>query len=77
MMPTMTGRELAREIRSRYPAMRILVCSGFSPTREDEIGAIDYVSSYVQKPYQRRDLLRRVRESLDAPPAEPNDTANP
>jgi two-component system cell cycle sensor histidine kinase/response regulator CckA len=69
MMPTMTGRELAREIRSRHPGMRILVCSGFSPTREDEIGEMDYVSSYVQKPYQRRDLLRHVREALDTPGA--------
>ena len=67
MMPTMTGRELAREIRSRYPSMRILVCSGFSPIREEEIGQMDYVSSYVQKPYQRRDLSNWVRELLDAP----------
>ena len=66
MMPDMTGRELAREIRTRYPEMRILVCSGFSPTRESELGEIDYVSSYVQKPYQRRDLLTRVRAALDA-----------
>ncbi len=65
MMPAMTGKELAREIRNRYPGMRILVCSGFSPTSESDLGQIDYVSSYVQKPYQRRDLLARVRETLD------------
>lgn len=65
MMPSMTGREFAREIRSRYPSMRILVCSGFSPTAESEIGEMDYVSSYIQKPYQRRDLLARVRQALD------------
>jgi two-component system, cell cycle sensor histidine kinase and response regulator CckA len=66
MMPGMSGRELAREIASRFPAMKILACSGFSPTQESELGEMDYVSSYVQKPYQRRDLLARVREALDS-----------
>lgn len=65
MMPGMTGRELAKRILMRDPLKKILVCSGFSPTRDAEAAEMNYVTSYVQKPYQRRDLLARVREALD------------
>jgi two-component system cell cycle sensor histidine kinase/response regulator CckA len=75
MMPQMTGKELATEIRQRHPEIHILVCSGFSPTRESELHAMDYVSSYVQKPYQRRELLTRVRETLDSEILPNNDDA--
>jgi two-component system cell cycle sensor histidine kinase/response regulator CckA len=65
MMPGMTGRELAKRILMLDPMKKILVCSGFSPTRDAEAAEMNYVTSYVQKPYQRRDLLARVREALD------------
>jgi two-component system, cell cycle sensor histidine kinase and response regulator CckA len=70
MMPGMTGRDLTQEILARRPDMKIMVCSGFSPTRESEMTNLDYVSSYVQKPYQRRDLLTKVRQVLDGRPLE-------
>jgi two-component system, cell cycle sensor histidine kinase and response regulator CckA len=72
MMPGMTGRGLTQEILARRPEMKIMVCSGFSPTRESEMTNMDYVTSYVQKPYQRRDLLTKVRQALDEPaPGQP------
>jgi CheY-like chemotaxis protein len=65
MMPGMTGRELVEHIHGQWPRLRLLVCSGFNPTHESEVTELDYVSSYVQKPYQRKELLRKVRAALD------------
>jgi two-component system, cell cycle sensor histidine kinase and response regulator CckA len=66
MMPGMMGRDLAREIRRVAPGTRVVLCSGYNAGTEPEPGELDNVSAYVQKPYQRRELLTRVREVLDA-----------
>jgi CheY-like chemotaxis protein len=66
MMPGIMGRELAREIRRVAPGTRVVLCSGYNAGGEAEPGELDNVSAYVQKPYQRRELLTRVREVLDS-----------
>jgi signal transduction histidine kinase/CheY-like chemotaxis protein len=66
MMPGMMGRELAREIRRHAPNTRVVLCSGYNAGSDPEPGELENVSAYVHKPYQRRELLTRVREVLDA-----------
>ena len=54
MMPNgMTGLELAREVRKRYPGIKIILSSGF-PQAEEEF-------SFVGKPYHLADLARELR----------------
>jgi len=54
MMPNgMSGLELAREVRQRYPAIKIILASGF-PQAEEEF-------SFVGKPYHLADLARELR----------------
>jgi len=54
MMPNgMTGLELAREVRQRYPHIKIILSSGF-PQPEEEF-------SIVGKPYRLADLARQLR----------------
>ena len=54
MMPNgMTGLELAREVRQRYPHIKIILASGF-PQSDEEF-------AIVGKPYRLADLARRLR----------------
>jgi two-component system, cell cycle sensor histidine kinase and response regulator CckA len=66
MMPAMMGRDLVAEIKRISPETRIVLCSGYAAAMEAEPAEPDFVSAYVQKPYQRRELLTRVREVLDS-----------
>jgi signal transduction histidine kinase len=65
MMPRMTGIELARRLRSREPNLRVLYCSGYAGVGEtvDELGV---TGAFLQKPFSAADLLRSVRDVLDA-----------
>jgi len=54
MMPNgMTGLDLAREVRQRYPRIKIILASGFPQSDQD--------FSIVGKPYRLADLARELR----------------
>jgi PAS domain S-box-containing protein len=57
MMPNgMTGLELAREVRQRYPRIKIILASGFP---QGERGLEEF--AFVGKPYRLADLARQLR----------------
>ena len=57
MMPNgMTGLELAREVRQRYPGIKIILASGFP---QGEQGLEEF--AFVAKPYRLADLARQLR----------------
>ncbi|HZD54695.1 MAG TPA: ATP-binding protein [Candidatus Aquicultoraceae bacterium] len=74
MMPGLTGEEAFAEIRRISPSARGLLVSGY-----DERGRIGEVvasgfSGFLQKPFRRRELGRKVSEAMgDAPPEERSD----
>jgi PAS domain S-box-containing protein len=60
MMPNgMSGLELAREVRQRYPAIKIILASGFPQPAMQGTGLDDF--SFVGKPYRLADLARQLR----------------
>lgn len=65
MLPNMTGPELAREVRRRSPATRVLFMSGYTGdavlTPEDVHGSL----GFLQKPFGAHTVVARVRELLD------------
>lgn len=68
VMPTMGGFELARQMESRWPELKILFMSGYS---EDAVGMMDNepmmnATNFLQKPFSTDLLARRVRAILDA-----------
>ncbi|GMU58874.1 MAG: hypothetical protein AMXMBFR34_06370 [Myxococcaceae bacterium] len=66
-MPGMDGHTLARKLRERHPALKVLLMSGYAP---DESVAHDVTSGavpFLSKPFTPDGLARRVRELLDAP----------
>ena len=66
VMPKRNGRQVFEYIRERRPSMPILFASGFSFELQDgkELpNGGEHI--LVQKPYIRKDLLRRLRQMLD------------
>ncbi len=66
VMPgSMSGLELAKLVAKRYPAVKILVSSGFPGTAITRTP--DVVSAhFFNKPYRYRDLAAKIREVLAA-----------
>jgi two-component system, cell cycle sensor histidine kinase and response regulator CckA len=63
VMPLMSGFELARELSSRSPGLRILYMSGY---RENASMPGEPVRAFLHKPFTPDALLLKVREVLDA-----------
>jgi CheY-like chemotaxis protein len=61
VMPGMSGRELAEQIRQLSPGTRIIYTTGYvwPAGREDETG-------YIKKPFTSQELLLKVKRALTA-----------
>jgi signal transduction histidine kinase/CheY-like chemotaxis protein len=65
VMPEMNGRELAMEIRARYPSINTLFMSGYTANVIVHQGVLDPGVHFLQKPFSIRDLASKVQEALD------------
>ncbi|HUA52329.1 MAG TPA: hypothetical protein VMB81_09200, partial [Candidatus Sulfotelmatobacter sp.] len=67
MAGEMDGYDLARLVTARWPAIRVVLTSGFPETLADQ--EPDFTRSFrlLSKPYSNQDLARALREALDAP----------
>jgi signal transduction histidine kinase len=62
----MNGRELAEQLRERWPGLKVLYTSGFSHGMLDTpLGGQVAPKHLLGKPFRRRDLATKVREILD------------
>jgi two-component system cell cycle sensor histidine kinase/response regulator CckA len=66
VMPGMNGNQLAEELRSSRPGMRVLYISGYPEDAIAHHGVLDAGKAFLQKPCPAAVLLRTVRELLDA-----------
>ena len=67
VMPRMGGRELVRELDRLHPDLPVLFISGHAdPEPEPESNDHPRVTPLLSKPFERHELLRRVRELLEA-----------
>ena len=66
VMPEMNGRELAKRILTLYPKMCRLFMSGYTADIIAHHGVIDEGMEFIQKPFSKKDLERKLREILDA-----------
>ena len=58
----MNGLELAREIGARFPAIPVLLTTGYSASAQD---AVRHGVVVLQKPYDFESLKRNIREAIE------------
>jgi len=64
-MPKMTGDKLVKEILNIRSNMPIIICTGFSKKMDREIARKIDAAGYLEKPHEKRDLAKMVRNVLD------------
>ncbi len=65
VMPGLNGRALYHQVQALRPRIRVLFMSGY-PAGTISLEALPrYGLGYLQKPFSRNDLLRKVRQVLD------------
>lgn len=65
IMPGMNGRELAERILARKPGLPCVFMSGYTANVMADRGSLPEGVSFIQKPFSRDDLARRLRKLLD------------
>jgi two-component system cell cycle sensor histidine kinase/response regulator CckA len=65
-MPGMGGRHCLRRIMKINPRAKVLIASGYSKNGSIKSTFDDGAGGYVAKPFSRAELLKAVREILDA-----------
>ncbi|HEX5973290.1 MAG TPA: PAS domain S-box protein [Gemmatimonadaceae bacterium] len=66
VMPEMNGRAMVERLRGDRPEVAVVYMSGYSDDDAVLRGALESDASYIQKPFAPAELLRVVRETLDA-----------
>lgn len=64
-MPSLSGPEVALQLRKLWPNLRVLLVSGYSDEALVGPEALGARTSFLQKPYGVSQLGARVREVLD------------
>jgi PAS domain S-box-containing protein len=67
IMPKINGREVARRVMARIPAIRVLYMSGFTTHTIVNQGVLEPGIFFLQKPFTAVALASKVREVLDHP----------
>jgi PAS domain S-box-containing protein len=65
VMPGISGRLLAEELTARDPHLAVLYMSGYSNDRVMPSGVLTDGAAFLEKPFSREALLRKVRQLLD------------
>jgi CheY-like chemotaxis protein len=66
VMPEMNGRDLAKDLQSRYPGLKVLFMSGYTADIIIHQGVLDQGVQFIQKPFSVEDLGAKVREVIDS-----------
>jgi len=69
-MPVMDGIALALEIGASFPAMPIVLMTGFADQRERAHGLEALVYDVIPKPFSLGDLVAKVSDALAGKPVE-------
>ena len=65
VMPEMNGRDLAERLHTGYPDIKTLFMSGYTANVIAHRGVLEKGVNFIQKPFSRKDLAVKVRETLD------------
>jgi PAS domain S-box-containing protein len=65
VLPEANGRALAEQLAATQPRMRVVYMSGYSADIVLERGVVPRGVQFLQKPFTRETLARKIREALD------------
>ncbi|MCK5350686.1 MAG: response regulator, partial [Desulfobacula sp.] len=65
IMPEMNGLELSEQLKSLYPDLKCMFMSGYTANAIAQHGVLDEGVHFLQKPFSRSDLAKKVRKVLD------------
>jgi DNA-binding response OmpR family regulator len=65
IMPKKDGKEVSEAIREKSPRIKILFSSGYTFDIVKTKTLAETGFDFIHKPYQPRELLKKVREVLD------------
>jgi PAS domain S-box-containing protein len=68
IMPEMNGRDLADQMHTLYPDIKILFMSGYTANVIAHHGVLDEEVRFIQKPFSIEELAAKVREALEPLP---------
>ena len=74
-LPEMSGTDLALQLRRRWPAMPVLLTSGYVDREDTWFGQGETRLPLLRKPFQPAALRARIAELLGTPPASNTDQA--
>lgn len=64
VMPEMNGRDCFRALKALAPTVRVLLVSGYSLDGDARAILAEGAAGFIQKPFQRDELLRKLAELL-------------
>jgi PAS domain S-box-containing protein len=67
VMPEMSGPELARQMVTLHPGIKVVFTSGYTDDAIARHGVIDASVDFIQKPYRPKALVRKIQEVLGVP----------
>lgn len=65
IMPQMNGKDLAKTLLSRYPAIRTLFMSGYTANLISKDGMMEDGVEFIQKPFSNSDFIQKVQKILN------------
>ena len=77
IMPETSGKELAERIAQRRPGLPVVFMSGYTDEIIARHGILEEGEVLIQKPFDAKELLARVRQTLDAAASRDAETQRP
>lgn len=71
VMPGISGRILADQLKQKRPDVKVVFMSGYTGQRVGEKDILEPDSLFLQKPFTREGLARKIREALHVSTAAP------
>jgi CheY-like chemotaxis protein len=69
VMPNgMSGYDLGRDVRARWPAVKVLLTSGFAEEKRHDTASPQGGMRLLSKPYRKADLAHAIRDTFDGRP---------